>query len=132
MLNKYENLIKLYYKKQKIEEEYIKRIENPATFITDLKISPIKRGNKILDKEYSLFYLNLIEHTLLQEIIIKNSNKINLISNELPEIAVKDIIMKILSNELDKTNKIEGIETIKSEIYSSLKDDKKSSKKIIN
>ena len=129
MLNKYENLIKLYYKKQNIEDEYTKRIENPATFITDLKINPIKRGNKILDKEYSLFYLNLIEHTLLQEKIIKNSNKINLISNELPQIAVKDIIIKILSNELDKTNKIEGIETIKSEIYSSLKDDKKSSKK---
>ena len=129
MSNKYEKLIKLYYKKQNIEDEYIKRIENPATFITDLKINPIKRGNKILDKEYSLFYLNLIEHTLLQEKIIKNSNKINLISNELPQIAVKDIIIKILSNELDKTNKIEGIETIKSEIYSSLKDDKKSSKK---
>ena len=100
MLNKYENLIKLYYKKQNIEDEYTKRIENPATFITELKISPIKRGNKILDKEYSLFYLNLIEHTLLQEIIIKNSNKINLISNELPQIVIKDIIIKILSNEL--------------------------------
>ena len=129
MLNKYENLIKLYYKKQNIEEEYIKRIKNPATFITDLKINPIKRENKILDKEYSLFYLNLMEHSLLQEIIIKNSNQINLISNKLPQIAIKDIIIKILSNELYKTNKIEGIETIKSEIYSSLKDDKKSSKK---
>ena len=129
MLNKYENLIKLYYKKQNIEEEYIKRIENPSTFITDLKINPIKRGNKILDKEYNLFYVNLMEHTLLQEIIIKNSNQINLISNELPQIAIKDIIIKILSNELYKTNKIEGIETIKSEIYSSLKDDKKSNKK---
>ena len=129
MLNKYENLIKLYYKKQNIEVEYIKRIENPSTLITDLKINPIKRGNKILDKEYSLFYVNLMEHTLLQEIIIKNSNQINLISNELPQIAIKDIIIKILSNELYKTNKIEGIETVKSEIYSSLKDDKKSNKK---
>ena len=129
MLNKYENLIKLYYKKQNIEDEYTKRIENPATFITELKISPIKRGNKILDKEYSLFYLNLIEHTLLQEIIIKNSNKINLISNELPQIAVKDIIIKILSNELYKTNKIEGIESVKSEIHTSLKDKQKFNKK---
>ena len=51
MLNKYENLIKLYYKKKNIEDEYIKRIENPSTFITDLKINPIKRENKILDKE---------------------------------------------------------------------------------
>ena len=125
MINKYENLIKLYYKKQNIEDEYIKRIENPATFITDLKINPIKRGNKILDKEYNLFYVNLMEHTLLQEIIIKNSNQINLISNELPQIAIKDIIIKILSNELYKTNKIEGIEAVKSEIYTSLKDNKK-------
>ena len=129
MINKYENLIKLYYKKQNIEDEYIKRRENPATFITDLKINPIKRGNKILDKEYNLFYVNLMEHTLLQEIIIKNSNQINLISNELPQIAIKDIIIKILSNELYKTNKIEGIETIKSEIHTSLKDDKKFNKK---
>ena len=129
MSNKYENLIKLYYKKQNIKEEYIKRIENPSTLITDLKINPIKRGNKILDKEYSLFYVNLMEHTLLQEIIIKNSNQINLISNELPQIAIKDIIIKILSNELYKTNKIEGIETVKSEIHTSLKDNKKFNKK---
>lgn len=130
MSNKYENLIKLYYKKQNIEVEYIKRIENPSTLITDLKINPIKRGNKILDKEYSLFYINLMEHTLLQEIIIKNSNKINLISNELPQIAIKDIIIKILSNELYKTNKIEGIETVKSEIHTSLKDNRKANKKV--
>lgn len=130
MSNKYENLIKLYYKKQNIEVEYIKRIENPATLITDLKINPIKRGNKILDKEYNLFYVNLMEHTLLQEIIIKNSNQINLISNELPQIAIKDIIIKILSNELYKTNKIEGIETVKSEIHTSLKDNRKANKKV--
>ena len=131
MSNKYENLIKLYYKKQNIEEEYIKRIENPSTFITDLKINPIKRGNKILDKEYNLFYVNLLEYTLLQEKIMENSKKIiSLLNpNKFPQIAIKEIINKILSNELDKTNKIEGIETIKSEIYSSLKDDKKSSKK---
>ena len=129
MSNKYENLIKLYYKKQNIEVEYIKRIENPSTFITNLKINPIKRRNKILDKEYNLFYVNLMEHTLLQEIIIKNSNQINLISNELPQIAIKDIIIKILSNELYKTNKMEGIESVKNEIYSSLKEDKKNNKK---
>ena len=129
MSNKYEKLIKLYYKKKNIDEEYIKRIENPATLITELKINPMKKGNKILDKEYSLFYVNLLEHTLLQEKKVKNSNKINYISNRLPTIAIKEIIMKILSNELYKTNKIEGIETVKSEIHSSLKDDRTSNKK---
>ena len=129
MTNKYENLIKLYYKKQNIEEEYIKRRENSSTFITDLKINPMKKGNKILDKEYSLFYVNLLELSLLQEKILQNSNKISYISNKLPQIVIKEIIMKILSNELYKTNKIEGIETVKSEIHSSLKDDRISNKK---
>ena len=129
MSNKYEKLIKLYYKKKNIDEEYIKRIENPATLITELKINPMKKGNKILDKEYSLFYVNLLELSLLQEKILQNSNKINYISNKLPAIAIKEIIMKILSNELYKTNKIEGIETVKSEIHSSLKDDRISNKK---
>ena len=129
MSNKYEKLIKLYYKKKNIDEEYIKRIENPATLITELKINPMKKGNKILDKEYNLFYINLLELSLLQEKILQNSNKISYISNKLPPIAIKKIIMKILSNELYKTNKIEGIETIKSEIYSSLKDDRTSNKK---
>ena len=131
MLNKYEKLIKLYYKKKNIDEEYIKRIENPAILITELKINPMKKGNKILDKEYNLFYVNLLEHTLLQEKIMENSKKIISLSNpnKFPQIAITEIVNKILSNELDKTNKIEGIETIKSEIYYSLKDDKKSSKK---
>lgn len=131
MSNKYEKLIKLYYKKKNIDEEYIKRIENPATLITELKINPMKKGNKILDKEYSLFYVNLMEHSLLQEKIMENSKKIISLSNpnKFPQIAIKEIIMKILSNELYKTNKIEGIETIKSEIHSSLKDDKNSNKK---
>ena len=129
MSNKYEKLIKLYYKKKNIEEEYIKRIENPATLITELKINPMKKGNKILDKEYNLFYINLLELSLLQEKILQNSNKISYISNKLPQIAIKEIIMKILSNELYKTNKIEGIETVKSEIHSSLKDDRISNKK---
>ena len=132
MSNKYENLIKLYYKKQNIEDEYIKRIENPSTFIIDLKINPIKRGNKILDKEYNLFYVNLMEHTLLQQEIFENSIKITSLSNpnEFPQIAIKEIINKILSNELYKTNKIEGIETVKSEIHTSLKDNRKANKKV--
>ena len=131
MSNKYEKLIKLYYKKKNIEEEYIKRRENSSTFITDLKINPIKRGNKIFEKEYNLFYVNLLEHTLLQEKIMENSKKIISLSNpnKFPQIAIKEIINKILSNELYKTNKIEGIESSKSQIYSLLKENGKLNKK---
>ena len=103
--------LKLYYKKKNIEDEYIERRENPATFITDLKINPMKRVNKIFEKEYNLFYVNLLEHTLLQEKIMENSKKIISLSNpnEFPKIAITEIINRILSNELYKTNKIQGI-----------------------
>ena len=91
----------------------------------------MKRENKIFEKEYNLFYVNLLEHTLLQEKIMENSKKINSLSNpnEFPPIAIKEIVNKILSNELYKTNKIEGIESSKSQIYSSLKENGKSNKK---
>ena len=72
-----------------------------------------------------------MEHTLLQQEIFENSNKILSLSdpNEFPLIAIKEIVNKILSNELYKTNKIEGIESSKSQIYSSLKENGKSNKK---
>ena len=54
---------------------------------------------------------------------MENSKKIISLSNpnEFPKIAIIEIINRILSNELYKTTKIEGIEIAKSEIYSSLK-----------
>ena len=70
-----------------------------------------------------------MELSLLQEKILQNSNKISYISNKLPQIVIKEIIMKILSNELYKTNKIEGIESSKSQIYSLLKENGKLNKK---
>ena len=72
-----------------------------------------------------------MEHTLLQQEIFENSNKILSLSdpNEFSLIAIKEIVNKILSNELYKTNKIEGIESSKSQIYSSLKENGKSNKK---
>ena len=84
-----------------------------------------------MDKEYNLFYLNLMEHTLLQQEIFENSNKILSLSdqNEFPIIAIEEIVNKILYNELYKTNKIEGIESSKSQIYSSLKENGKFNKK---
>ena len=71
----------------------------------------MKRESKILDKEYNLFYVNLMEHTLLQQEIFENSKKIISLSNpnEFPKIAITEIINRILSNELYKTNKIQGI-----------------------
>jgi len=122
----YESLIKYNYKynKEKTIDEYNKRIKNPASLITNLFINPIKRENKITDKEYNLFYFNLLEHTILQEQILLNSSKINFLLKDLSKRSFKELTLQILSNEIFATNFIEGVKTFKERVYVSLKQNK--------
>ena len=122
----YESLIKYNYKhnKEKTIDEYNKRIKNPATLITNLFINPIKRENKVADKEYNLFYFNLLEHTILQEQILLNSSKINFLLKDLSKRSFKELTLQILSNEIFATNFIEGVKTFKERVYVSLKQNK--------
>lgn len=122
----YESLIKYNYKhnKEKTIDEYNKRVKNPATLITNLFINPIKRENKVVDKEYNLFYFNLLEHSILQEQILLNSSKINFLLKDLSKRSFKELTLQILSNEIFATNFIEGVKTFKERVYVSLKQNK--------
>ena len=122
----YESLIKYNYKhnKEKTIDEYNKRVKNPATLITNLFINPIKRENKVADKEYNLFYFNLLEHSILQEQILLNSSKISFLLKDLSKKSFKELTLQILSNEIFATNFIEGVKTFKERVYVSLKQNK--------
>lgn len=122
----YESLIKYNYKhnKEKTIDEYNKRVKNPATLITNLFINPIKRENKVADKEYNLFYFNLLEHSILQERILLNSSKISFLLKDLSKRSFKELTLQILSNEIFATNFIEGVKTFKERVYVSLKQNK--------
>lgn len=122
----YESLIKYNYKnnKEKTIDEYNKRVKNPATLITNLLINPIKRESKVADKEYNLFYFNLLEHSILQEQILLNSSKINFLLKDLSKRSFKELTLQILSNEIFATNFIEGVKTFKERVYVSLKQNK--------
>lgn len=122
----YESLIKYNYKhnKEKTIDEYNKRIKNPANLITNLFINPIKRENKVTDKEYNLFYFNLLEHSILQEQILLNSSKISFLLKDLSKRSFKELTLQILSNEIFATNFIEGVKTFKERVYVSLKQNK--------
>lgn len=122
----YESLIKYNYKhnKEKTIDEYNKRVKNPATLITNLLINPIKKENKVADKEYNLFYFNLLEHSILQEQILLNSSKINFLLKDLSKRNFKELTLQILSNEIFATNFIEGVKTFKERVYVSLKQNK--------
>ena len=122
----YESLIKYNYKnnKEKTIDEYNKRIKNSATLITNLFINPIKKENKVADKEYNLFYFNLLEHSILQEQILLNSSKISFLLKDLSKRNFKELTLQILSNEIFATNFIEGVKTFKERVYVSLKQNK--------
>ncbi|MGL6132055.1 MAG: Fic family protein, partial [Fusobacteriaceae bacterium] len=73
---KYEELVKLYYKKQDIVKELEKRLNNPCAYITELEIFPISKGKRSCNEKYKLFYLPIGEILLLEEKIYRNSAEI--------------------------------------------------------
>lgn len=116
----YEPLTKLYYKGLNTEEIYLQRINNICSYNTNLKIFPILRGERITKNEFSLFYLPINELSLLQEKIFFNSKDILSLASLLPEVARKACIKDIMTNEINRTNGIEGVYSTKKEIYESM------------
>ena len=123
----YESLEKLYFKGENVVEEYKKRIENYCTYNTELKIYPILRGERQVKEQYSLFCLPINEINLLQEKIFLNSKEIMTLDSELPAAAKFACINDIMTNEITKTNGIEGVHSTKKEIYESM-DQKKTTR----
>lgn len=123
MENKYKKMEKIYYMDNEYKIEYEKRLNNPASYVTNLKIKTIWKGKKMTE-ELPLFYLNLLEHTKLQEKIFQNSQKILNLTQELPNLAIKLVFDTVLINEVLHTNQLEGIHSSKKELYFSLKEEK--------
>ena len=123
-MNDYLELSKLYYQKVNTEEELSKRLENPCVYKTSLYISPILRGERILEK-VELFFLPIKNVLVLQDEIIQNSKDILNLSDDLPKIALNYCIREIMVNEIIKNNGIEGVYTTKKDIYESMSSTKK-------
>ncbi|MGL4970443.1 MAG: hypothetical protein ACRC45_02285 [Cetobacterium sp.] len=112
-MTKYEELLKLYYKKQNITEELEKRLTNPCTYKTELEIFPISKEKRVMDQKFELFYLPIGDILLLEEKIYRQSAEIQRLSINLPMIARVSCIREIMVNEIIKTNGIEGVRTTK-------------------
>ncbi|MCQ9626596.1 Fic family protein [Cetobacterium somerae] len=117
---RYESLEKLHFKGKNVDEEYKKRFDNECSYNTELKIYPILRGERVTKEQYSLFYLPINEINLSQEKIFLNSKKIIELNSELPNAARFACINDIMTNEITKTNGIEGVHSTKREIYESM------------
>ncbi len=123
-MNDYLELSKLYYQKVNIEEELSKRLENPCVYKTSLYISPILRGERILE-EVELFFLPIKNVLVLQDEIIQNSKDILNLSSELPEVALNYCVKEIMVNEIIRSNAIEGVHITKKDVYESMDSTKK-------
>lgn len=124
-MTKYEELLKLYYKKQNITEELEKRLANPCAYKTELEIFPISKEKRVMDQKFNLFYLPIGDILLLEEKIYRQSAEIQRLSINLPMIARVSCIREIMVNEIIKTNGIEGVRTTKKDVYESMDSKKK-------
>lgn len=120
-MSEYKSLIKLSFSNYNaINSEYQSRINNPCAYKTNLKISPVLRGEKDIQTKYELFCLPINKIVILQEKIFFNSKEIIKLNNSLPKAARNVCINDIMANEINKSNGIEGVYSTKKDIYNSM------------
>lgn len=104
-----------------IEEELHLRKNKYSTIFTDFQISPMRRGDAVLDVQYELFCNPVEEVRILNERILNNSIEIRELSNTIPGIAKDAILKKVLISEIQSTNDIEGVKSSRKEIRTAMR-----------
>ena len=117
----YEKLSKLYYKFDKIsyENELDKRKNSYGSYLTPLKIRGFNKGN-ITSDSFELFYVNINELMYLNNEVLLNSSKITQLINKLPNFVLTPYFNKLIINEAQSNNEIEGVRSTKKELKDAL------------
>lgn len=129
----YEKLSKVFYKMDSKSHllEYEKRIDGYGSYTTDLTIHPFRK-ERTLEQEEKLFFVNIDRLVKLYEEILTNSCTIQLAVSKLPPFAVEPYFQKLIVNEAQSNNEIEGIRSTKEELSNVLEhihDNKSTAKK---
>lgn len=112
-----------------IEEELRLRKNKYTTIFTDFEISPMRRGEVVAGVQYELFCNSVEELRIQNERIFNNSIEIRELSGKIPGIANDAILKKVLINEIQSTNDIEGVKSSRKEIRTAMRmEDGKSSR----
>lgn len=126
----YEKLSKLYYKldSEKFCDELNKRLDCYGSYRTNLTIKGFRKGKNTKD-EFELFYVNIPELMQLNNSVLKNSAHITTLIHRLPDFVVQPYFHKLIINEAQSNNEIEGVKSTKRELGEALsqigKDDSK-------
>lgn len=112
----YKKLRKIYYTNElEYELEYEKRFNSYGTYRTNLFIKPVLKDRHV-GEPVELFVVNIKPLMKLNEEIILNSFKIRKMITAVPTIAITPYFEKLLVNELQGTNEIEGVRSTKKEL----------------
>ncbi|MDN4527139.1 Fic family protein [Fictibacillus fluitans] len=126
----YEKLSKLFYKKDEefYKNELSKRKNSYGSYLTPLTINGFRKGKKI-SETYQLFYVNIHKLMSLNNKVLINSSKISALISKLPNFVIEPYFHKLIINEAQSNNEIEGIRSTKKELKEVLGDLMKSEKK---
>lgn len=80
-----------YENTETFDSEYKKRFESYSTFKTGLNIYAFNKGQRDISKKFELFYVPLIEHDMLVEDILNNSQLIKKFIGKLPGLVNKKL-----------------------------------------
>lgn len=126
----YEKLSKLFYKmgNEYYKNELEKRKNSYGSYLTNLTIRGFRRG-QIISEFYQLFYVNTHQLMSLNNKVLINSSKISSLISRLPKFVIEPYFHKLIVNEAQSNNEIEGIRSTKKELKEVLGDVMKSEKK---
>jgi len=125
----YEKLSKVFYKKGNdyYKNEIEKRKSSYGSYRTNLTIRGFRKG-QIINETYQLFYVNIHQLMDLNNKVLINSSRISTLISKLPKFVVEPYFHKLIVNEAQSNNEIEGIRSTKKELREVLGDVIKSEK----
>lgn len=119
----YEKLSKIFYKEGNdyYKKELKKRKGSYGSYKTNLSVRGFRKGQKINDA-YPLFYVNTHQLMTLNNNVLINSSTISTLISKLPAFVIEPYFHKLIVNEAQSNNEIEGIRSTKKELKEVLRD----------
>lgn len=113
----YEKLSRLFYKLESkvFNEELEKRKLSYGSYQTPFTIRAFRKG-KLDSDSFTAFYVNVPVLMSLNNEVLKNSSKITGLISKLPDFVIEPYFQKLIVNEAQSNNEIEGVRSTKKEL----------------
>ncbi|WP_027086876.1 Fic family protein [Cohnella panacarvi] len=113
----YEKLSRLFYKldSKAYNEELEKRKQSYGSYQTPFTIRAFRKG-KLDSDSFDAFYVTIPKLMNLNNEVLKNSSIITGLISKLPDFVIEPYFQKLIINEAQSNNEIEGVRSTKKEL----------------